>query len=527
MRSVMKQALRVKRIAAVVAGLGLFAGAGHAVAQESDNDWFSYSLGGYLRGWASLNLQDQPEFKTGHAIDSRISSSTAGKLSMLRGSLKLDLDVRTGPVKWKAIGRVDREIKTDYLTDLERLRATNGTTGGDDKSILDNYNAIDLREIWAEVPIGDRMTVKIGKQQLVWGESDFFHAMDVVNGYDLSWRLFFEGDNEEWRKPLMLVSTKIRVPEANGMLAAYVRPGLDRCQDIGTTFDIKGGRWFVQPYRGYDLSAITNKDCHHPEGNENDVTYGVRWSGEALDLSYSFAYLKTFAADPVANSAFVPYGGKAPTGPVFDLIHPKIDVFGMTVSGYSQTIDSVLTAEVAYTKDQPYNVGSGNNLTPGAGPIGLGLGGIKLKDTITTMLRVDKNLSFENLLGTTRPSFSSVQLFNTYIVNFDRDEDLVRLFAFGTPMTRNNAILTALTVLNYRNDTINPSFAVGFDLTHGGGFAIPAVGFTLSDKWTAKVEADLFWTRESNKEQFSNQRSNLFGYFGSASQFVVSVTRQF
>ena len=503
--------------AAVVAGIACSAAQGAEGGAWADE--FSFNLSGYVRGWVSMNLEDQPELDA-------IGKDSKGKLSMVRGSLLLDADARTGPVKWKAIGRLDREAKTDYLRDLERLRATNGTAGGD--SILDNYNQRELREFWAELPLGDRVTVKAGRQQLVWGESDFFHAMDLVHGYDLSWRLFFEGENEEWRKPLTLISTKIRVPEADGLLAAYVRPGVDNCEDIGNTYDIRGGRWFFQPYRGFDLSAVTNKDCDHPDGDYRDVTGGVRWSAEAFGLSYSFAWLTTFSADPVANSSFKPFR-KAPTGSVFDLIHPRIDVFGATVSGYSATLDAVLSAEMAYTKDQPYNIGTGAFLAPRVpGNVGIGLGGVKKKDTLTTMLRVDKNLGLEEVLGTSRPSFSSIQLFDTQVLDFRERDDLVRLFAYGTPLTEHNTILTAFTTLNYRNDTINPGFAIGFDLTHGGGFAIPSVSLTLSDQWLAKIEADLFWTDgKSNKVPFSDEKSQLFGYFDNASQLVFRLTRQF
>jgi hypothetical protein len=114
-----------------------------------------------------------------------------------------------------------------------------------------------------------------------------------AHGYDLSWRLFFEGENEEWRKPLWLASVKLDVPEAAGQIHAYVRPGLDRCKDIGNTYDIRGGRWFFQPYRGYDLSAVTSYDCKHPEGDKGDWTGGIRWSGELASLNYSLAYVKT------------------------------------------------------------------------------------------------------------------------------------------------------------------------------------------------------------------------------------------
>ncbi|HSV68938.1 MAG TPA: DUF1302 family protein [Methylibium sp.] len=511
---------------AVAAALGS-AGWSDAYAAEGaggDGD-FSFALSGYARGWLSMNLEDQPELKA-------IGKDSKGKLSMVRGSVLLDADAKTGPVKWKAIARVDREYRTKYLENLEDLRATNGTAGG--KDITDNYNNFDVREFWAETNLGDRTTVKFGRQQLVWGESDFFHAMDLVHGYDLSWRLFFEGENEEWRKPLILLSTKIRVPEANGMLAAYIRPGWDRCDDIGNSYDIAGGRWFFQPYRGFDLTQVTTKNCEHKAGDMDDVTGGVRWSGEAFGVSYSLAYLTTFSADPVASSASPgkSYQGVPVHGAVFDRIHPKIDVLGATVSGYSDTLDAVLSAEVAYTKDQPYNVGSGAfnaaNFASGVGNPGIGLNGVKLKDTLTTMLRIDKNLNFEGLLGTSRPSFSSIQLFNTQVLSFDRNDDLVRLFAYGTPLKEHNTILTAFTVLNYRNDEINPGLAVGFDLTNGGGFAIPSVAMTLDDKWVAKVEADIFWDGgRSNKTQFSNEKSQLFGYFSKASQLVFRLTRQF
>ena len=373
-------------------------------AAESGN---SFHVGGYVRAWTSFNLQDMPE--------------TAGddqwKASMVRGSVLIDMDATTGPLQWKAVGRADREYKTGFLKDLEQLRASNGTAvGGEHGSIVDNYNNEQLRELWVQFPLGDKVSVRVGKQQIVWGESDFFHAMDVVHGYDMSWRLFFEGENEEWRKPLWLVSAKIQVPDANGQIQAFVRPGLDSCKDIGTSYDIRGGRWFFQPYRGLDLSALTDKDCNHPDGDYKKTTGGIRWSGTYNSLNYSFAYVRTFSSDPVANSAAVPYQ-KAPTGAVFDLIHPLIDVFGMTVSGYSATLDSVLSAEMAYTKDQPYNIGTGVLGAPTVpGNVGLGLGVVMKKNKITTMLLIDMNLNLQGLLGTNRPSLSSMYLLDISVL---------------------------------------------------------------------------------------------------------------
>ena len=513
------------RRALVGAAVGMCLGGATAAARAADapavpepESGNSFHIGGYLRGWTSFNLQDQPE----------TPADDKWKASMVRGSALLDVDASTGPVKWKAIGRVDQEYKTNYLKDLQNVRVATGTTGGDSNNIMDNYNNAKLRELWGEFKLGDRTSVKVGRQQIVWGESDFFHAMDLVHGYDLSWRLFFEGENEEWRKPLWLISAKIQVPEAAGQVQAFIRPGLDSCKDIGNTYDIRGGRWFFQPYRGFDLTALTEADCRHPDGDYRKTTGGIRWSGEAGPVNYSLAYIRTFAADPVANSAFAPFM-KAPTGPVFDLIHPEIDVLGATVSGYNATIDSVLSAEVAFTKDQPYNVGQGPLLAPTNGAAaGLGLGGIKKKDTLTFMLRADKNLKLENILGTNRPSLSSIQLFDTMVLKHRDSDDLTRLFAYGSPLKKHSAILTVFSVLNYRGDTINPSIAAGVDLNNGGGFVIPAVDFVLGDNWRLKAEADIFWRKHAASTPFDpNPGVQLFGYFANNSQLVFRLTRQF
>lgn len=535
----MKKLVKFKRAlpsVAVSAALSVMALSSAQAAEDASGAGdFNYALSGYVRGWLSMNLENQEEYKQGFGANTK--RHARGKLSMVRGSLLLDNDASWNGLKFKAIARLDKEYKTNYLEDLEDLRATGPVPTAGGKSITDNYNNFDFREFWVEAPIGDRATVKFGRQQLVWGESDFFQAMDVVHGYNLSWRLFFEGENEEWRKPLILLSTKIRIPEANGLIAAYVRPGLDRCSDIGNTYDVAGGRWFLAPYRGFDATQINYTKCDTKGANENKWTYGIRWQGEYDGLNYSFAYLKAAAGDPVVNPQTVSssrwYKGDKPEGPISDFIHPNIDVLGATVSGYSEGLDAVLSAEFAYVIDQPYNVGTGAFNPAGlSDPTGLtnpgiGLGGIKEKDLIIGMLRADKNLKFEDILGTTRPSFSSIQIFTRQIVNFKKSDDLARLFFWGTKRKENDTILTMFTVLNYRNDEINPGFAVGFDLVNGGGFAIPSVAMTFGDKWLAKIEADIFWDNGSNGTQFSGEKSQLFGYFKGSSQLALRVTRQF
>lgn len=511
----------MRRVAAA-----LLAAAWSAPALAAD-----FSVGGYLRTWASFNLQNTPETAQDDKYDP----------SMFRGALLLDADASVGSVKLKAIGRLDGEYKTSYLKRLDELPGQAG-------SLMKEYNNAELREFYVDIPAGGRFNFRLGKQQVVWGETDFFRAMDVVHGFDYSWRSFLEVENEELRKPLILANMLVQVPEAKGSLQVIVRPGVDRGRDIGNTYDLFGGRWANQPNRGVNFFGpsvvpgvnLTYYDYDHPAGRKDDVTGGLRWGGTIGGVNYSLAYLKTFNNDPVVNpnagtfdflvcalatagcSGSASYQ-KAPSGALGDFIYPKVDVFGFTMNGYSGALDAVLSTEIVLTRDAAFNIGS--NFLGGNLP---GFAGVIRKNTLLTMLRADKQLNLSPLLGTSRPSFFSVQLFNARVLDFRQSDDIVYLAGYGLNRRQDSALLTTILAMNYDNDRINPTIAAGWDATYGGGFFIPSVEFVFGDAWRLRAEADLFFNSGRSKQpnQVEN-RTGLMGYFANNNQFVLRLTRQF
>jgi hypothetical protein len=530
-----RKCTKPRRVAAVVMTgtallcVGMGARADGLVDFTSENG-NSFRLGGYARGWASFNLKDVPD----------TPQDDKGDLSMLRGSLLFDADAKTGPINWKAITRFDREKKTAYVRRLENLTRLK-TPGGPGSNVMDEYNQGELRELYADFNLTERVSMRLGKQQVVWGETDFFRALDLVHGYDMRWRSFLEGENEEVRKPLILANATIHVPEVDGSLQMIVRPGWDRDRDIGNSYDLYGGRWTSQTFKGADFTnrgATMAYDYRHPEGNTKDVTGGFRWKGIAGPVSYSLAYLKTFNPDPIINSSFAPFK-KTPSNPFGDWIFPKVDMIGMTASGQVPSIDSVLSTEIVFIKDAPYNTGLG---TPTSrfmpAPFGTqntipGFGGVVLKDTLVTMFRLDKNLNLKDLIGTSSDSFFSVQLFNKRILKYDTAEEIVDLGGYNAPKARNSTILTGIFAMNYKGNTINPTLAAGYDVRHGGGFFIPSVDFVLGDKWRLKVEADLFFNRAERQPSLtsvsglSEDRAHLFGSLANHDQLLIRLTRQF
>ncbi|GAA4017964.1 hypothetical protein GCM10022212_12140 [Actimicrobium antarcticum] len=482
---------------------------------------------GYIREGVSINLQDPIETATNDQY----------KVSMARSTARINLEADTGPVVFSVKARASREIRTSYLKDLEAIRfggpTVGGANAGDGNSLGKAYNEAELREWYADFSLGERIKARIGKQQVAWGETDFFAGNDLIHGFDYSWRSFLESANEELRKPLIMANINIAVPEAGGSLQVLVRPGLDRRKDIGNTYDLFGGRWANQPNKGLDFFANGFKyNLDNPEGNYKKTTGGVRWNGLSGGLNYSVSYLKTFNPDPVINPAFAPWKGAAIQGGLGDLIYPTVDVFGATISGYAPVVDAVFSTEMAYIKHYAFNYGydNGYGFLSGSTSGTAGFSGITQKNVIRTTVRMDKNLAgVSQLLGAEKPAFFSVQVFDTWIQNYKSSEQIVNLVGFGQARKEHSTIVTGILGLSYNNGKIKPELVGGVDATYGGGFIVPSVSFEFGNNWRLKTEMDLFWNNGSrNPGNSATERDTaLFGYFNKNSQLYTSLTYQF
>ena len=497
----------------------------------------SLKVDGYLRqelSWNTMDWKDTP------------NDNDRGKLSMARTTARLNLDWHaTENVSVVAKLRAVGEVQTPFLRQLEKQGAHNYRNG----DIMDLYNRNEIsdviRELYIDFPLGDRTRVRFGKQQIAWGETDFFAANDLVHGFDYTWRSFLEPANEELRKTNIMVKVNVDVPELDGALEMFVRPGWDRKKDIGTELEIYGGRWSSQPYAGVDFRNIDPYDYENKKGDVRDVTGGLRWSGMAGDVNYSLSYLKTFWPNPIMNGtskfngipgfSSVETQGRADTTGLFgNIIYPIVDVFGMTASGYAGWADAVFSTEVAYVKDAPYNFSAipGSLASQVVAP---GFDGFTRKDVITWMLRMDKNLAFtQSLLGTEKPMFFSVQLFDKWIQNYDGGDRLLNSVGWGAKTKEHSFLLTGIFSMSYDNGRIRPELVVGTDLSYGGGFAVPSVTVELAKNWRWKVEYDKFWNdswRDSNKCQAPNANNcdsaSLFGYFHKRDQLYTSLTYLF
>jgi hypothetical protein len=467
---------------------------------------------GYLRQYVGVNLSDAPETPQNDKYD----------FSMLRTTLLMQFTSDLGWGHFVGIGRFSSEQMTNYL---DRLRDLTGVTGprSDFRNKYSEQN--ELREAYLDLNLSENITARVGKQQVVWGETDFFQAMDVIHGYNQTWRGFLEPENEEWRKPLWLINVNFLFPKANSSLQLIVRPGIDNHDALGNTYDMFGGRWSQNGSRGFNTEGLIPVNYEHSKGDADKLSYGARWSGNLDEVAYTLNYYHTLNQDPVVNIADLSGGfnplyrsfGEAPKNGFAEFIFPEIDIFGATVNKTFTSINTSFRAELAYTPDKPYNFGMPD--TPASG----GNGVIK-KDTLRSMVGLDKPLRTQTLLGTSGPTSISLQLFDTWILDYKKSEQIVD---FGSEKKEHSPLLTALVMMPYRNDSITYSFAVIHDLAYGGMIYVPGVNISIGDHWRVLLEGDFFQGGKYKKSSTDPSGQSLIGAYHYNNQLAVRVSYQF
>ncbi len=476
--------------------------------EEYVKDKFEFH--GYLAQRFSLQLGNVPE----------TSENDIWDLSMMRSTLYTDVSYT--PFKWLRLVTVfelSLEYQTTYLKRLNRLPTSTF-------DIMDELNRWDFREFYGDFTFGKRVQLRLGRQQVVWGKTDFFRGLDLIHGFDYTWRSFLEVENEYLRIPLIMANMVIQVPELNGSLQGLVRPGWDRDNWIGNRYDLYGGRWASQPGKGFNFLDANGVpyNLDHSEGDQSDPTFGVRWSGSLLGVEYTLNYLRTFNEDPVVNSIFNPWKSTPPlAGGLGEFIYPIIDLAGVTLTYYVPWVDVVARTEVVYTWDKPYNVGQ--NFLGGALP---GFNGIMEKDTVRIMVALDYVAGFtKTIFRSERPGFLNIQVFDTWVVDHSEADDLVNLAGFGHKLPEHSTIITAILAWNYMHDRINPTLAAGIDPRDGSGFFIPSLAFVYGDHWRFRIEYDMFFNNKGKLPGEVENQARVFQFFDNNDQLYFRIMYQF
>ena len=166
-------------------------------------------------------------------------------------------------------------------------------------SISDDDYMIDLPSFYLDYAKGP-LWVRVGNQQIAWGESLFFRVADIANGLDLRRHLFLDFGAEEYADERL---------SAPGIRASYILTEGWELEVFAQMFQPS-----VLPNRGspYNLTPYPMTVDFEPgfDKVEDSINGGVRLQGQIGNLGVQFFAVSRHNPDPIFK--LVPGGATAP-----------------------------------------------------------------------------------------------------------------------------------------------------------------------------------------------------------------------
>lgn len=335
---------------------------------------------------------------------------------------------------------------------------------------------IELREWYATLMLGE-FTFKIGRQQLIWGESDALRMADIINPLDTSWHYVHE-DWENIRIPLRMINM-IYEPECwrdyHLRMELVWIPEDFKVQQ----FAPEGGVWAIPglPQIIWNQERMELPDAHTLKNSE--VGGRIR----AVLGDWEFSLFDFYAR--VDNAVYSLDFGHAPLPLRFEW--PFMNTVGGTFNYYEGYTKTVLRGEMACNIDQPFITVLNDR--------------IEEKNTISWMLGFDRPTMIR-ILNPTRTFFISGQWFHGRVLDYEQDIRSVEM-----DDNRYWNVVSLLVNTDYWHDYLRPQILYVYDFS-GNGFFNPTFTYTPNDRWSVTVGSILLFGHNNNDGLWGPMRRN-------------------
>ena len=147
----------------------------------------------------------------------------------------------------------------------------------------------ELREFYLDSYIDDWF-LRLGKQQIVWGEADGLRVLDLIN--PLHFREFILSDFEDRRIPLWIAQAEVPIGDVLAQFVWVPDHTFDDVPAAGATFAVSSPR-FVPGLTPALVGAgpVVLANPNRPDDLFVDDDYGVRVTAFTIGWDFSFNYL--------------------------------------------------------------------------------------------------------------------------------------------------------------------------------------------------------------------------------------------
>ncbi len=366
-----------------------------------------------------------------------------------------------------------------------------------------------IRELYVdfdnELPNGDILSWRLGKQQVIWGRT-VFRVLDVINPVDYSRNNIYD-ELEDIRIPMWIAKADWRMG-ANEVFddlnLSFVwnfdkfRPhNLGQCGqpnsilDAGCFFRGMNNLWenggTVANFAGGNIATdfgpgqIGIRKAHMPSWSLSNSQFGIKLEGVYGDFGFSLNALTYRSQLPSLRGgipALNPFTGETAVWPAliaFDIHFPRVNLIGGSMDYYSQAIDTVFRFEVAHTEGEEF----ANTLQSRL---------FSESDVTRYVIGADKNI-FIPFLNPGRAFLFSGQLFGQHIHEHQLEDR--PLGKAGMPDWEQNWIGTLLVKGWWMNGRLSPQIIVAHDFKAQATAIAPSVEYLFSDNLKIVAGANL------------------------------------
>lgn len=357
-----------------------------------------------------------------------------------------------------------------------------------------------IRELYVdfdnELPNGDILSWRLGKQQVIWGRTDLFRVLDVINPVDYSRNNIYD-ELEDIRIPMWIAKADWRMGAGevfDDLNLSFVwnvdkfRPhNLGQCGqpnsilDAGCFFRGMNNLWenggTVANFAGGNIATdfgpgqIGIREAHMPSWSLSNSQFGIKLEGVYGDFGFSLnaltyrSQLPSLRGGIPAQNAFTGETAVWPSLIAFDIHFPRVNLLGGSMDYYSQAIDTVFRFEVAHTEGEEF----ANTLQSRL---------FSESNVTRYVIGADKNI-FIPLLNPGRAFLFSGQLFGQHIHEHQLEDR--PLGKAGMPDWEQNWIGTLLVKGWWMNDRLSPQVIVAHDFKAQATAIAPSLEYLFSD----------------------------------------------
>lgn len=375
---------------------------------------------------------------------------------------------------------------------------------------------------------GKDLFIKVGKQQVVWGRTDLFRVLDVINPVDFSRNNIYD-ELSDIRIPMWIAQAEYRMGASDTMQDRNLqfvwtfdkfRPNnLGQCGspnvilDAGCFFRGMANLWdnggtvanFANIAPGTLLATnfgpgqIGLNKVHLPSWSLKNTQFGVKYEGVTQDgLSFSLNALTYRSQLPSLH------GGKRATNSFtgefrdawpylisFDMHFPRVKLIGGSMDFQVPAAGAAVRVEAAYTDGEEF----ANTAKPEL---------YSENNVFRAVIGVDRP-TFLPFISETQATLISGQLFYQHI--FDHEWKRGTLGHVGMPDWKDSFIGTLLIKGFMRNSTVSPQLIIAHDFKARATALAPQVEWNVSNDLKLTFGANYKLAEGRSNWEFDDCRS--------------------